>query len=175
MLVLNQLGALATTLPGMARTDNDSWDLATSVGATATMVAAGRARATRADNPLIEDRFAEPLVRAVGIDFFTRWAAGELDCADVDIPDAASCMQRMTDLLAVRTRYIDVQLDNRGYPGECNDVTTYLDSCGWHSVGTSATQLLADNGLAVPPAKNGQTPPFTDSYFCTSTLHKATR
>ena len=30
----------------MARTDNDSWDLATSVGATATMVAAGRARAT---------------------------------------------------------------------------------------------------------------------------------
>ncbi|MGD1108741.1 MAG: hypothetical protein ABR885_00365, partial [Mycobacterium sp.] len=28
----------------MGRTDNDSWDLATSVGATATMVAAGRAR-----------------------------------------------------------------------------------------------------------------------------------
>jgi len=50
----------------MRRTDNDSWDLATSVGATVTMVAAGRARATCADNPLIEDRFAEPLVRAVG-------------------------------------------------------------------------------------------------------------
>ena len=46
----------------MARTDNDSWDLATSVGATATMVASGRARATRA--ALIDDRFAEPLVRA---------------------------------------------------------------------------------------------------------------
>ncbi|EUA39794.1 hypothetical protein I549_1794 [Mycobacterium avium subsp. avium 2285 (R)] len=27
----------------MARTDDDTWDLATSVGATATMVAAGRA------------------------------------------------------------------------------------------------------------------------------------
>jgi methyltransferase (TIGR00027 family) len=91
----------------MARTDNDSWDLATSVGATATMVAAGRARATRADNPLIEDRFAEPLVRAVGVDFFTRWASGELDPADVDVPGAAWGMQRMTETLAARTRYID--------------------------------------------------------------------
>ena len=97
----------ARRLAGMARSDNDTWDLATSVGATATMVAAGRARATAADHPLIQDRFAEPLVRAVGIDFFTRWAAGELDSADVDIPGNAWGMQRMTDLLTVRTRHID--------------------------------------------------------------------
>jgi methyltransferase (TIGR00027 family) len=89
----------------MGRSENDTWDLATSVGATATMVAAGRARATR--NGLIHDRFAEPLVRAVGVDFFTRWSAGELDAADVDDPDAAWGMQRMTDLLAARTQYID--------------------------------------------------------------------
>ncbi len=89
----------------MARSDNDTWDLATSVGATATMVASGRARATR--DALIDDPFAEPLVRAVGVDFFTRWAAGELDSADVDDPDAAWGMQRMTELLAARTRYID--------------------------------------------------------------------
>ena len=89
----------------MGRSENDSWDLATSVGATATMVAAGRARATR--DALIDDPFAEPLVRAVGLDFFTRWAAGELESADVDDPDAAWGMQRMTNLLAARTRYID--------------------------------------------------------------------
>ncbi|WP_156685702.1 class I SAM-dependent methyltransferase [Mycobacterium sp. Marseille-P9652] len=89
----------------MARTDNDTWDLATSVGATATMVAAGRARATRTG--LIDDPFAEPLVRAVGVDFFTRWAAGELDSAEVDVPGAPWGMQRMTDILAARTRYID--------------------------------------------------------------------
>ncbi|MCV7379075.1 SAM-dependent methyltransferase [Mycobacterium alsense] len=89
----------------MARTDDDTWDLATSVGATATMVASGRARATRAG--LIDDPFAEPLVRAVGVDFFTRWAAGELDSRDVDVPGAAWGMQRMTDMLAARTRYID--------------------------------------------------------------------
>ncbi|WP_068186871.1 class I SAM-dependent methyltransferase [Mycobacterium sp. UM_CSW] len=89
----------------MARTDNDTWDLATSVGATATMVAAGRARATH--DGLIDDRFAEPLVRAVGIDFFTRWAAGELDSAVVDVPGAPWGMQRMTDIQGARTRYID--------------------------------------------------------------------
>jgi methyltransferase (TIGR00027 family) len=89
----------------VARSDNDSWDLATSVGATATMVAAGRARATR--DGLIDDRFAEPLVRAVGVDFFTRWANGEIGAADVDEPGAPWGMQRMTDLLAARTRYID--------------------------------------------------------------------
>ncbi len=89
----------------MARTENDTWDLATSVGATATMVAAGRARATR--DALIDDPFAEPLVRAVGVDFFTRWAAGELKSSDVDAADAPWGMQRMTDMLAARTRYID--------------------------------------------------------------------
>jgi methyltransferase (TIGR00027 family) len=89
----------------MGRTDNDSWDLATSVGATATMVAAGRARATL--DGLIDDPFAEPLVRAVGVDFFTRWAAGELDADAVDVPGAPWGMQRMTEMLAARTRYID--------------------------------------------------------------------
>jgi len=89
----------------MGRTDNDTWDLATSVGATATMVASGRARATKAE--LIDDPFAEPLVRAVGVDFFTRWATGELDSADVDVPGAPWGMQRMTDIQAARTRYID--------------------------------------------------------------------
>ena len=56
----------------MNRTDADSWDLASSVGATATMVAAARALASREADPLIDDPFAEPLVRAVGIDFFIK-------------------------------------------------------------------------------------------------------
>jgi methyltransferase (TIGR00027 family) len=89
----------------MARTENDTWDLATSVGATATMVAAGRGRATRSG--LIDDPFAEPLVRAIGVDFFTRWANGEIGGDEVDIPGHPWGMQPMTDLLAVRTRLID--------------------------------------------------------------------
>jgi methyltransferase (TIGR00027 family) len=99
----------------MARTDNDTWDLAFSVGATATMVAAGRARASRA--ALIDDPFAEPLVRAVGIEFFVRWASGELDTDDVDFPDAPWGMQRMTDQQAARTRYIDAFFAATGEAG----------------------------------------------------------
>jgi methyltransferase (TIGR00027 family) len=89
------------------RTENDTWDLATSVGATATMVAAARAVASRASHGLIDDPFAEPLVRAVGVDFFTRWATGQLDPADVDPPDTPWGMRPMADLMAARTRYFD--------------------------------------------------------------------
>jgi O-methyltransferase involved in polyketide biosynthesis len=47
------------------------------------MVAAARAAASGRPNPLIVDQYAEPLVRAVGIDFFTRLASGEMDFADI--------------------------------------------------------------------------------------------
>jgi methyltransferase (TIGR00027 family) len=86
----------------MARTDDDSWDLASSVGATATMVAAARAVATKSGDPLINDPFAEPLVRAVGVQFLTRFAGGELDRTD-----DGSGLQPMVDWMAVRTRYFD--------------------------------------------------------------------
>ncbi|MGO9100028.1 MAG: class I SAM-dependent methyltransferase, partial [Mycobacterium sp.] len=49
-----------------ARFEGDTWDLASGVRVTATMVAAARAVATGSPNPLINDQFAEPLVRAVG-------------------------------------------------------------------------------------------------------------
>lgn len=93
----------------MARTDNDTWDLASSVGATATMVAAARAFASRADNPVIDDPFAEPLVKAVGVDFFTKLATGELEMTDLD-PDSTGGvgnMSRFADGMAARTRFFD--------------------------------------------------------------------
>ena len=91
----------------MARTDNDTWDLASSVGATATMVAAARAMASTADDELINDPFAEPLVRAVGVDFFTRLVTGELRPEDLDSDSESVGMQRMTDNMAVRTKFFD--------------------------------------------------------------------
>ncbi|MFD2470133.1 SAM-dependent methyltransferase [Amycolatopsis silviterrae] len=60
-----------------ARHDGDTWDLASSVGATATMAAAARAIATREDSSLFSDRFAEPLVQAVGVDLLAKLATGE--------------------------------------------------------------------------------------------------
>jgi methyltransferase (TIGR00027 family) len=91
----------------VTRTDNDTWDLASSVGATATMVAAARAIASTGDGALISDPYAEPLVRAVGVDFFTRLATGDLKPADLDADSASIGMQRMTDNMAVRTRFFD--------------------------------------------------------------------
>lgn len=88
----------------MVRTSNDSWDLASSVGATATMVAAGRALASKEAKPLIHDPYAEPLVRAVGIDFFTKLVDGDISSADVDDDGAAALM---TGAMAVRTRFFD--------------------------------------------------------------------
>ena len=86
----------------MARTDGDTWDLASSVGATATMVAAQRALGHR--EKLIDDPYAEPLVRAVGLDFFTKMLDGELDLTDVD---PAFTPRRAAEGMAVRTRFFD--------------------------------------------------------------------
>lgn len=91
----------------MTRTDNDTWDLASSVGATATMVAAARAMATAAEHPLISDPFAEPLVAAVGVDVFTRMASGDLTPADLQDDDDQAGMDRMTDNMAARTKFFD--------------------------------------------------------------------
>lgn len=88
----------------MTRTDNDTWDLASSVGATATLVAAARAAASKEEQPLIDDPYAEPLVRAVGIDFFTKMAGGELPSTE---DQTAVGVARMADNMAVRTRFFD--------------------------------------------------------------------
>jgi methyltransferase (TIGR00027 family) len=85
----------------MARTDRDSWNLATGVGATATMVATSRALASQ--RGLIDDPFAAPLVRGVGIDFFTRLVDGDIPVDD----DAHLDPERMARGMAVRTRYFD--------------------------------------------------------------------
>lgn len=86
------------------RFDGDTWDLASSVGATATAVAARRAMASKGPNPLIDDPFAEPLVNAVGVQAFIRMMNGELETPD---DDPAFSPQRLSEGMAVRTRYFD--------------------------------------------------------------------
>ncbi|OBF15901.1 class I SAM-dependent methyltransferase [Mycobacterium kubicae] len=87
----------------MARTDQDTWDLASSVGATATMVAAARALASTEPNAIINDPFAAPLVRSVGLDFFTRLVNGEIAPPN----GAERDLTLETDSIAVRTRFFD--------------------------------------------------------------------
>ncbi|GFG73496.1 SAM-dependent methyltransferase [Mycobacterium botniense] len=86
----------------MARTKHHSAGPALRVDAAATLVAAARAVATK--RGLITDPFAEPLVRATRIGFFTRLIDGELDIFDLG-DDAA--LARMIELFAVRSRFFD--------------------------------------------------------------------
>jgi methyltransferase (TIGR00027 family) len=96
----------------MTRADQDTWGLASSVGATATWVAAARALASKQPNALIDDPFADPLVRAVDKEFFIRVLDGEITDetggldADAD-PDAEFNLRRAVDMMTVRTRYFD--------------------------------------------------------------------
>jgi methyltransferase (TIGR00027 family) len=90
--------------PTSARSEGDSWDLASSVGATATMVAASRALASRDPDPLLDDPFAEPLVRAVGHPFFTRMLDGEIPLDNEDLPTTP---EQRRQQIAVRTRFFD--------------------------------------------------------------------
>ncbi len=90
----------------MARTDGDTWDLASSVGATATMVAAARAMASSGPAPVIDDPYAAPLVRAVGVDFFTKLVDGEITESDLG-DDPQMNIARFANGMAARTRFFD--------------------------------------------------------------------
>jgi methyltransferase (TIGR00027 family) len=92
------------TASNTGRYDGDSWDLASSVGATATAVAARRAMASKMPNPLLDDPFAEPLVNAVGVDAFIKMMNGQIDVAE---DDPAFTPQRLAEGMAVRTRFFD--------------------------------------------------------------------
>lgn len=93
----------------MARTADDSWDIATSVGATAVMVALARAAETAGADPLISDEFAEPLVSTpelAGVrEQVAAWWAGP-DPAD-ETADIAVDAQQMINYQAVRTHFFD--------------------------------------------------------------------
>ncbi|OBF56127.1 SAM-dependent methyltransferase [Mycolicibacterium monacense] len=96
----------------MARSDEDTWDLASSVGATATMVAAARAVASRGPEALIDDPYADALVRAVGVEYFVKLLDGEITLE----ADNAAMLAVMTDVMAVRTRFFDDFFLSSGLP-----------------------------------------------------------
>jgi methyltransferase (TIGR00027 family) len=87
----------------MVRTDKDTWDLASSVGATATAVAASRAVASQDPGALLHDPWADPLVRAVGMDTFVKLIDGQIEHGD----DPLLNRRAMNEQIAVRTRFFD--------------------------------------------------------------------
>ncbi|MFA1704714.1 class I SAM-dependent methyltransferase [Mycobacterium intracellulare] len=92
----------------MARTDNDSWEITESVGATALGVAAARAAETRSENPLISDPFAQVFLDAAGDGVWNWHSAGRLPDAVVKAePTLPLQMQSMVGYMASRTAFFD--------------------------------------------------------------------
>ena len=90
------------------RSHDDSWDIATSVGSTAVMVAAARARETESADPLIRDPYARVLVAGVGAgmweNFLDDSVVERITSAD---PEAAAIFENMLGYQAVRTHFFD--------------------------------------------------------------------
>jgi O-methyltransferase involved in polyketide biosynthesis len=105
----------------MPRADDDTWDLARSVGATATGVAVGRALASQGPSALIDDPYAAPLVRAVGVDFFTRLVDGKLDPCQVD-GDALFGMRLLDNVTALSAPGGGFAAENMGGGGDAAEM-----------------------------------------------------
>ncbi len=92
----------------MARTENDSWDITESVGATALGVAAARAAETESEHPLIDDPFARVFLDAAGEGMWSWFSAPDLPKEITDAePDLPLRMQSMVNYMAARTAFID--------------------------------------------------------------------
>jgi len=93
---------------GVARTDNDTWEITESVGATALGVAAARAAETESETPLISDPFARVFLNAAGDGMWNWFAAPDLpaEIAEAE-PDLKPRMQGMVDYMAARTSFFD--------------------------------------------------------------------
>jgi methyltransferase (TIGR00027 family) len=88
----------------MARTDDDTWDITESVGATALTVAAARAAETESAQPLFRDPFARVFLDAAGEgtwSMFDRLPAASLDA------ELAAQLRALWDFFASRTAFID--------------------------------------------------------------------
>ena len=90
------------------RTHDDSWDIASSVGTTAVMVAAARAAETASVDPLISDPYARMLVEGAGGGVWGLMMDEDWVARAVDIdPEGAAIFAHMGSYQAVRTRFFD--------------------------------------------------------------------
>jgi methyltransferase (TIGR00027 family) len=90
------------------RTHDDTWDIATSVGTTAVMVAAARAVETDRPDPLIRDPYAKLLVTQAGAGVWESMLDDTLvEKVQAFDPEAGAIFQHMRSYQAVRTHFFD--------------------------------------------------------------------
>lgn len=118
----------------MSRTDDDSWDITESVGATALSVARARAAESAQSCPLVTDPYAEYFVtEAIAAGWQSSFAAEAL--AD------SRYMQTMTAYIAARTKYFDDFFTTAGAHGidQVVILAAGLDTRAWRLPWISGT------------------------------------
>ncbi|WIM87427.1 class I SAM-dependent methyltransferase [Candidatus Mycobacterium wuenschmannii] len=92
----------------MVRTDNDSWEITESVGATALGVASARAAETESADPLINDPFARVFLDAAGDGVWNWHANGDLPAEVIEaVPELPLQREAMVGYMASRTKFFD--------------------------------------------------------------------
>src|ERR1700753_479649 len=86
-----------------SRSDGDTWDIATSVGATAVMVASARAVETASEQPLIRDEFAQMLIDGPEL----AQLLAKMSTTYTADPELAAVRAHMVNYQAARTHFFD--------------------------------------------------------------------
>jgi methyltransferase (TIGR00027 family) len=137
----------------VARTDNDSWEITESVGATALGVAAARAADTESDNPLINDPYARIFLDTVGDGVWNWYGAPELPAEVVEaVPDMPERMQALVGYFATRTKFFDTSFVDAANAGirQAVILAAGLDARSWRLPwpdGTTVYELDQDRVL----------------------------
>ena len=137
----------------VARTEDDSWEITESVGATALGVAAARAADTESDDPLISDPFARVFLDTVGDGVWNWYGAPELPPEVLEAePDMPQRMQGLVSYFATRTKFFDTFfLDATGAGiGQVVILAAGLDARSWRLPwpdGTTVYELDQDRVL----------------------------
>jgi methyltransferase (TIGR00027 family) len=100
------------------RTHDDTWDIASSVGTTAVMVASARAAETERDDALITDPYAAILIEGAGTGPWATMLDEEVveKAAAID-PEIAAIFRHMRNYQAVRTHFFDEHFANAAAAG----------------------------------------------------------
>ncbi|QLL09250.1 class I SAM-dependent methyltransferase [Mycobacterium vicinigordonae] len=137
----------------MARTDDDSWEITESVGATALGVAAARAADTESDDPLINDPYARIFLDTVGDGVWNWYGAPELPAEVVAAePDMPARMRALVNYFATRTKFFDTSFIEAAGAGirQAVILAAGLDARSWRLPwpdGTTVYELDQDKVL----------------------------
>jgi methyltransferase (TIGR00027 family) len=137
----------------VARTDDDSWEITESVGATALGVAAARAADTESADPLINDPFARVFLDRVGSGVWDWYGGPELPAEVIEAePDMPQRMQALVSYFATRTRFFDTSFIDAANAGirQAIILAAGLDARSWRLPwpdGTTVYELDQDRVL----------------------------